>query len=147
MRWLRLYLVDLALLYLTAFGAGLAWGTSAIATSPNGTVAEGWSGSPPEQVFWWAVAFVFYLASWVGPPILAIALVLHQVVTRAIGQPRLVAYLVALAFSLLLVVSIPRTSPIIAIAVAAPSALVYATIVRLPNAWRSTTTTSAALPR
>ena len=136
-RWARLYLVNLALLYMVAFAAGLAWGALATATSSDSAVAHGWTGSPPEQVFWWAVAFIVFLVSWTAPPVLGLAMLVHGVLATALGHPRLCAYLLALLFVVILVLLTPTSKPVFVVGLATPAALAYATIARLPD--RTTT--------
>jgi hypothetical protein len=127
-RWV---LANYVLLNEVYFVVGAVQGTVLLASSTDGTI-PGWSGSPIEQVFWYAIAGVFFLSLFFGIPVLAAALLAWRVAIRVVGHPRLTAYIVAAVMVLAATVLIPRTNGLYISLFAVAPALVYATIVRLP---------------
>lgn len=115
-------------------------GVVLLASSSDGSI-PGWSGSPIEQVFWYAVGSMFFLTVVYGIPMLLVALLAWRVAIRLLGHPRLTAYLLATVLIGAAALRIERTEPSY-LALVLVAALGYATIVLLPG---STSPRSAGL--
>jgi hypothetical protein len=130
-REVRWFLANYVLLNGYVFVLFAVQGVALLALSSGGTI-PGWSGSPIEQVFWYAVGSVFYTAVFFGIPSLLVALLAWRLVTRLVGHPQLTAYFVATVMAVAAAVLIERTEPLVP-AILLAAALGYATIVREPG--------------
>ena len=133
MRW---FVVNYMLLNAYAFVLFAVQGAVLFTSSSDGSIPC-WSGSPIEQVFWYAVGSVFFTTLFLGIPVLLVALLAWRLAIRLVSHPRLTAYLVAAFLVVAAAHRIERTEPFY-LAIVLVAALGHAAIVRLPN--------SAALP-
>lgn len=127
-REVRWFLVNYLLLNAYVFVLSAVQGVVLLAS--YGSI-PGWSGSPIEQVFWYAVAGVFFVAAFYGIPVLVVGLLAWRLAIRLWGHARLTAYLVATTLVLAAALRIERTEPFY-LAIVLVAALGYATIVRSP---------------
>lgn len=122
----------LALFYAVAYVNLLVVGTVLLIAEPHGDVAASWEGPAPAQVFFWSVGWMTYLVLWAAPPALALGLALQGAISRHVGHPRLVAIAIGLAAIVAIVGLVPRNSPLLIIALAAPVVIVYALLAPWP---------------
>jgi hypothetical protein len=130
-REVRWFLVNYVLLNAYVFVLSAGQGAVILASSPDGSI-PGWSGSPIEQVLWYAVGSVFYTALLFGIPLLLVGLFAWWLATHVVGHQRLTAYLVAIVMAVAAGLLIARTEPLVW-AMVLVAALGFATIVREPG--------------
>jgi hypothetical protein len=129
----RWFLVNYVLLNALGFVLGLGQGAMLLASASacDGSI-PGWTGSPVEQLFWYAVAVVFYVPLILGIPLLAIALIPWRIAIRIAGHPRLAAYVEAAVIILAAAILTPRTAELSVWLWVAIPLFAYAAIVRRP---------------
>lgn len=125
------FLANYLLLNAYVFVLSAVQGVVLLTSSSDGSI-PGWSGSPIEQVFWYAVGSMFFVTMLYGIPVLLVALLAWRLAIRLVGHPRLTAYLVATVLVVAAALRIERTAPFY-LAIVLMAALGYATIVRLPG--------------
>ncbi len=140
----RWFLVNYVLLNAYAFVLSALVGVVLLTSSPDRSIS-GWSGSPIEQVFWYAVGSMFFLTVVYGVPVLLAALVAWGVAILCLGHPRLTAYLVAGVLVLAIAFGTERAEPLY-LALTLIAALGFATIVRLPHGSARSTVELASEP-
>lgn len=132
----RWFLLNYVLLNAYAFALSAVHGVVLFTSSSDGSI-PGWSGSPIEQVFWYAVGSMFFLTAFYGIPVLLTALLAWRLAIRLLGHPRLTAYLVATVLVVAGALRIEWTEPFY-LAIVLMAALGYAAMVRLPGSASAT---------
>ena len=126
--------MNYVLLNALGFVLGLGQGAMILASASDGSI-PGWTGSPVEQLFWYAVAVVFYVPLILGIPLLAMALIPWRIAIRIAGHPRLAAYVEAAVIILAAAILTPRTTELSVWLWVAIPLFAYAAIVRRPAAY------------
>jgi len=124
------FLVNVAILLTWLFALALAQAAWMLATSTDGSIAEGWSGNPIEQVFGWASLGVWFAAFY--SPLLGLVLVPYRLLARLFGHPRVIAVAVAASLTVLSVSVVENAEPGW-LAFLAIFGLGYAMLMRLPG--------------
>lgn len=127
--------MNYALLNVLCFILGLGQAALLRASSSDGSI-PGWTGSPIEQAFWFAVAGVFSLTLIFGIPLLVPALVAWRIGIRIAGRPRLIALVEGAVITVAAAILIPRTTVLSIVLWVAVPLFAYAAIVRLPPSHR-----------
>jgi hypothetical protein len=128
----RWYFGNLALLLVVVFGLVLVQGVIAVVTASADLVAPDWHTDPVLQLLSWAFAGMGFLVIWAAPPALVVALAGYRIAVKAVGHPRAVAYVAAAVSVATLAPVIPRDNPLW-IGPLTITALVYASVLRLPG--------------
>jgi hypothetical protein len=138
----RWYFGNLALLLVVVFGLVLVQGFILIVTANADSVAPGAHTDPVLQVLSWAFAGMGFFVVWAAPPALAVALAGYRIAVKAVGHPRAVAYVAAAISVAALAPLIPRDNPLW-LGLVTITALVYASVLRLPGQRLDTLPTAA----
>jgi hypothetical protein len=121
-----------ALLNAVGLALGIVHGTVLMATSTDGSI-PGWTGSPVEQVIWYAVEVVVFLPLIFGLPALILLSAVWRAAIAFVGHPRIAAYGIAAVAVVSGLLLIPRPD-FGEMALAAAAVIAFATIVRPPVA-------------
>jgi hypothetical protein len=128
----RWFLRNYGLLNAVGLALGIVHGTVLLATSTDGSI-PGWTGSPVEQVIWYAIAVVVVLPLTLGLPALILLSAFWRAVIACIGHARFAALGIAAITVTSGALLIPRLN-LGEIALPAVAVIAFAMLVRPPVA-------------
>lgn len=124
------FLLNYCLLNAVGFALGIVYGKVLLETSTVGSIT-GWSGSPVEQVIWYAVGVVLFLPLTLGLPALVVTSAAWRASIALVGHPRVAAYGIAGTVIVGGALWIPRPN-LREMLFSAAAVIAFATIVRPP---------------